>query len=569
MAKRAIPKSLQPDADEKALKEKELRLARRIQFLGRELDEDELAERVPSGPSPSVVQNNKRVRKSYKCLPRHYHDVEASTLPPRAALRKRQTPLPPWQYDEADEIRTTLPMTRRKPGTASQTKPAARKEAVQATNRPVTAQNTSNIQATPAAAVDGTALQAMTDQELRDLILAEGTTDVLMQAAVNILSERTRQKFPDNAPETTPVAPQTVTQVGPIVTAPGTSNMTTLPETSNASVEAVVKAMLENLHRTGPVVIPQTTPATTQTDTPAGPTSSSIKRVGDSQIDTQQSSPKKPKLDIKSMTKLLRPDGPQFNKQAKKYARVANKLPPSQCLWDDKFVEAQEIKVVDSPDHAWRNTSVSKQYGFDIKGLSVPLPCLSYENAVWIPCDNASQDDGGLTTKYVLQSNPNGHPPKLVKFNYRGHLPIAARLGNSLWTTRRLPSSVHSPAHPNRSFQVQNIILRNARMTGSPHFVEAWGHNDQLTHEVVAEEYLDRGTLAMEKHLKKLRDMSNPSYAWRVLQCLTKSISVMAYGSEDPYQRVPQWIEIVLLDWRPQNGKFFSFSIFNLVMLIC
>lgn len=548
---------------------KELRLARRIQFLDRALEVDELAERMPRGSSRGIVENNKRLKSLFKGRPRHYHDPQTSTLQPMGPLHQRQAPLPRWVYDEADEIRTTLPSAARSQRLAKQVKSAVTPGTNNGQTKPVppAASTTSSVQ--PPAGFDLNVLQAMTDEQLDGYIMTAPLTSNELQIAMGILSNRGWQPKPGVPP-----------MPDPVVTEP---NGQTQTKPSPPNIQDVVNAMLRNIGRKPPIIeleplSPDQTNTQDATTTPVqnppqpeveveiqpdpGPkpgTTTTSKHERDSQTDSDKRPTKVPRLELpgprvqKSTTKLVAPDETRFNLTAKRHVRIANKLPPRHCLWSDHYIEAQEIEVADAADQPWRTVSVTRRHDAVEKGLSVPFPCLIYENAYWVPCDGASIEDNGLTVKYVVAGKPH-HRLKTIKFNYRGNSEVAKKL-NPLVCKGGSLSNSNDTSDVGHSFMLQNQTQHRLEATGSPHFVQGWGQNKRCQSYMVATEHVDKGTLAMEKYTNKLRDTSSPLTAWQVLRCLAKSISVMAYGTEDPDFKVPGWEEIVHLDWRLKNSK--------------
>ena len=94
-------------------------------------------------------------------------------------------------------------------------------------------------------------------------------------------------------------------------------------------------------------------------------------------------------------------------------------------------------------------------------------------------------------------------------------------------------------------------------MTGSPHFPKFWKLADPPQDGTLCTmEYIPGGrTLDEQLDTGVLNNKVPIRLVWEAVLCLSKAISVMAYGSEDPApsHRVHGWNQIVHLDWSREN----------------
>lgn len=105
-------------------------------------------------------------------------------------------------------------------------------------------------------------------------------------------------------------------------------------------------------------------------------------------------------------------------------------------------------------------------------------------------------------------------------------------------------------------FRQETQVLEILDMTGSPHFPKFWKLADPPQDGTLCTmNYIPGGRTLDEQ----LDTMSNEKVhirlIWEAVLCLSKAMSVMAYGSEDPApsHRVHGWNQIVHLDWSAPN----------------
>lgn len=106
------------------------------------------------------------------------------------------------------------------------------------------------------------------------------------------------------------------------------------------------------------------------------------------------------------------------------------------------------------------------------------------------------------------------------------------------------------------TFRMETQILEMLDMTGSPHFPKFWKLADPPQDGTLCTmEYIPGGR-TLDEHFDVARNKKKHiRLVWEAVLCLSKAISVMAYGSEDPAptHRVHGWNQIVHLDWSVNN----------------
>lgn len=106
------------------------------------------------------------------------------------------------------------------------------------------------------------------------------------------------------------------------------------------------------------------------------------------------------------------------------------------------------------------------------------------------------------------------------------------------------------------TFRMETQILEMLDMTGSPHFPKFWKLADPPQDGTLCTmEYIPGGRTLDEQFDIVRNEKAHIRLVWEAVLCLSKAISVMAYGSEDPAptHRVHGWNQIVHLDWSAAN----------------
>lgn len=106
------------------------------------------------------------------------------------------------------------------------------------------------------------------------------------------------------------------------------------------------------------------------------------------------------------------------------------------------------------------------------------------------------------------------------------------------------------------TFRQETQVLEILDMTGSPHFPKFWKLPDPPQDGTLCTMEYIPGGLTLDEHLDTLSNNKIPiRLVWQAVFCLSKAMSVMAYGSEDPApsHRVHGWNQIVHLDWSQAN----------------
>ncbi|KAG8159901.1 hypothetical protein KVR01_010538 [Diaporthe batatas] len=106
------------------------------------------------------------------------------------------------------------------------------------------------------------------------------------------------------------------------------------------------------------------------------------------------------------------------------------------------------------------------------------------------------------------------------------------------------------------TFRIENRILQLLDMTGSPHFPKLWKLADPPQDETLCTMDYIPGARTFDEEFDLVSNREVPiRLMWESILCLSKGLSVMAYGSEDPApsHRVYGWNEIVNLDWSERN----------------
>ncbi|KAK2598578.1 hypothetical protein N8I77_011978 [Diaporthe amygdali] len=105
-------------------------------------------------------------------------------------------------------------------------------------------------------------------------------------------------------------------------------------------------------------------------------------------------------------------------------------------------------------------------------------------------------------------------------------------------------------------FRQENMILELLDMTGSPHFPKFWRLADPPQDGTLCTMGYIPGGVTLDEHLDTRSNDKIPiRLVWEAVFCLSKAMSAMAYGSEDPApsHRVHGWNQIVHLDWSAAN----------------
>jgi hypothetical protein len=106
------------------------------------------------------------------------------------------------------------------------------------------------------------------------------------------------------------------------------------------------------------------------------------------------------------------------------------------------------------------------------------------------------------------------------------------------------------------AFRMENQVLSMMDMTGSPHFPKFWKLADPSQDGTLCTMEYIPGGLTIFEDFDTLSNQKIPiRLLWQAMLCLSKALSVMAYGSEDPApsHRVHGWNQIVHLDWSRDN----------------
>ncbi|KAL2285329.1 hypothetical protein FJTKL_08268 [Diaporthe vaccinii] len=106
------------------------------------------------------------------------------------------------------------------------------------------------------------------------------------------------------------------------------------------------------------------------------------------------------------------------------------------------------------------------------------------------------------------------------------------------------------------TFRQETEILEILDMTGSPHFPKFWKLADPPQDGTICTMDYNQGGVTLDQQLNTLANEKVPiRLLWEAVLCLSKAMSVMAYGSEDPAptHRVHGWNQIVHLDWSEAN----------------
>lgn len=105
-------------------------------------------------------------------------------------------------------------------------------------------------------------------------------------------------------------------------------------------------------------------------------------------------------------------------------------------------------------------------------------------------------------------------------------------------------------------YRTENLILEMLEMTGSPHFPKLWKLADPPQNGTLCTmEYIPGARTFSEQFDLVANKEVHIRLIWEMVLCLSKALSVMAYGSEDPApsHRVHGWNQIVHLDWSTEN----------------
>lgn len=106
------------------------------------------------------------------------------------------------------------------------------------------------------------------------------------------------------------------------------------------------------------------------------------------------------------------------------------------------------------------------------------------------------------------------------------------------------------------TFRIENRVLQLLDMTGSPHFPKLWKLADPPQDGTLCTMDYIAGARTFDEHFDLGMNREVPiRLMWETILCLSKALSVMAYGSEDPApsRRVHGWNEVVHLDWSERN----------------
>lgn len=106
------------------------------------------------------------------------------------------------------------------------------------------------------------------------------------------------------------------------------------------------------------------------------------------------------------------------------------------------------------------------------------------------------------------------------------------------------------------TFRIENRVLQLLDMTGSPHFPKLWKLADPPQDGTLCTMDYIPGARTLDEQFDLESNREVPiRLMWESILCLSKALSVMAYGSEDPApsHRVHGWNEIVHFDWSERN----------------
>lgn len=106
------------------------------------------------------------------------------------------------------------------------------------------------------------------------------------------------------------------------------------------------------------------------------------------------------------------------------------------------------------------------------------------------------------------------------------------------------------------TFRQETMILEILEMTGSPHVPAVWKLADPPQDGTLCTMEYIPGARTLDEQLDTITNQKVPiRLVWEAVFCLSKALSVMAYGGEDPApsHRVYGWNQIVHLDWSAAN----------------
>ncbi|KAL1873021.1 hypothetical protein Daus18300_004162 [Diaporthe australafricana] len=106
------------------------------------------------------------------------------------------------------------------------------------------------------------------------------------------------------------------------------------------------------------------------------------------------------------------------------------------------------------------------------------------------------------------------------------------------------------------TFRQETMILEILEMTGSPHVPTVWKLADPPQDGTLCTMEYIPGARTLNEQLDTDSNQKVPiRLVWEAVFCLSKALSVMAYGGEDPApsHRVYGWNQIVHLDWSAAN----------------
>lgn len=151
----------------------------------------------------------------------------------------------------------------------------------------------------------------------------------------------------------------------------------------------------------------------------------------------------------------------------------------------------------------------------------------------------------------------------------QGEMKKRKRSSSSSWWSARLSSSENSNSYSHYqtpsagldvdttdAFRQETQILEMLDMTGSPHFPRFWKLADPPQDGTLCTmDYIPDGMTLSEQLNTRANEKIPIRLIWEAVLCLSKAMSAMAYGSEDPApsHRVHGWNQIVHLDWSEAN----------------
>lgn len=287
------------------------------------------------------------------------------------------------------------------------------------------------------------------------------------------------------------------------------------------------------------------------------------------------------------------------------HEKFSEVLPPPQTLWQQQKGIENQIKYVPVWVEIEQRLAVPQRRSSLTDSLPNGVPYLySYYAKTkeldrrWRPYDIVANGGFGVIITYISDSFPldeNLDVPddqlRVAKFNYKGGdlvdilRPVVTDFSLRAWSRRAntLGTSMgrwehlhhgHRGHHfhrktvtdgrgrkknrptPQGMFSQENTILELLSLTGTPHVPALW--------KVVAPpqdgtlltlEYIPGGK-TLDEHLNFYDNHKvHIKRIWEATLCITKAMSAMAYGSEDPApsHRVYGWNEIVHVDWTPPN----------------